>query len=43
MGPPHWTLDLSHEGKHLTHGEFSKNTIWTFLKDVELFIQKDLV
>jgi hypothetical protein len=35
-------LDLSREGTQLTHGEFPREKIWVFLKEVEAFIEKDL-
>jgi hypothetical protein len=33
------TLDASREGTQLTHGEFPREKIWVFLREVESFIE----
>jgi hypothetical protein len=36
------TLDSFREGTQLTHGEFPREKIWVFLRQIELFIEKNL-
>jgi hypothetical protein len=36
------TIDVSFEGRNLTHGNFSREKIWVFLSEVREFIAKEL-
>lgn len=36
------TIDLSLEGKSLTHGNLSREKVWLFLKEIHQFIDKEL-